>query len=107
MDICKKCRQIAAFVFAMLLLLGSTTIVTNAADGTVTKTLSVQYGQTEAREMLKMVNDFRTGGENWYWNEDNQTKSNCKGSTLVYDYELEKAAMLGRLRLHITINFII
>ena len=94
MDICKKCRQIAAFVFAMLLLLGSTTIVTNAADGTVTKTLSVQYGQTEAREMLKMVNDFRTGGENWYWNEDNQTKSNCKGSTLVYDYELEKAAML-------------
>lgn len=93
MNICKRCRRIAVFV-AMLLLLGSTSIVTNAANGTVTKELTVQYGQTEAREMLKMVNDFRTGGENWYWNEDNTTKSNCKGSTLVYDYELEKAAML-------------
>ena len=27
----------------------------------------VTYGQTEARTMLAMINDFRTGGDAWYW----------------------------------------
>ena len=56
---------------------------------------SFQYGQTEARTMLDMVNDFRTGPEAWYWDEDNQTRVDCPGlSELTYDYQLEKVAML-------------
>lgn len=56
---------------------------------------SFQYGQTEARTMLDMVNDFRTGPEAWYWDEDNKTRVDCPNlSELTYDYQLEKVAML-------------
>lgn len=34
----------------------------------------VEYGQTEARTMLKMINNFRTGNEAWVWNEENNKK---------------------------------
>ena len=54
----------------------------------------VPYGQTDARTMLDMINDFRTGKEAWYWNSDNKTKTVCKNlGELTYDYELEKVAM--------------
>ena len=52
------------------------------------------YGQTDARTMLDMINDFRTGKDAWYWNSDNKTKTVCKNlGELTYDYELEKVAM--------------
>ena len=55
---------------------------------------NVRYGQTEARSMLAMINDFRTGSDAWYWNSDNTEKVVCSGlEELVYDYELEKVAM--------------
>ncbi|SNU08060.1 Uncharacterized conserved protein YkwD, contains CAP (CSP/antigen 5/PR1) domain [Lachnospiraceae bacterium] len=48
----------------------------------------------EARTMLEMVNDFRTGNEAWYWNSDNSTKTFCSGlEELTYDYELERIAI--------------
>lgn len=54
----------------------------------------VPYGQTDARTMLDMINDFRMGKEAWYWNSDNKTKTVCKNlGELTYDYELEKVAM--------------
>ena len=56
--------------------------------------ITVQYGQTEARSILAMINELRTGSDAWYWNEDNTTKTDCTGiKPLVYDYELEKVAM--------------
>lgn len=56
--------------------------------------ITVQYGQTEARSILAMINELRTGSDAWYWNADNTTKTDCTGiQPLVYDYELEKVAM--------------
>ena len=58
-------------------------------------TFTITYGQTEARSMLDMVNSFRTGSDAWYLNEDNATKTYCKGlPKLTYDYQLEKVAMI-------------
>ena len=55
----------------------------------------ITWGQTEARQMLDLVNDFRTRGDAWLWNEDNYTKTyNIYRSPLTYDYELEATAMV-------------
>lgn len=57
--------------------------------------IPVTYGQTEARSMLDMINDFRASNDAWYWNGDNETKTTCSGlQPLIYDYALEQAAML-------------
>ncbi len=56
--------------------------------------VSVTYGQTEARTILNMINEFRTGDDAWYWKSDNTTKKYCSNlSELEYDYNLEAAAM--------------
>ena len=48
-----------------------------------------------AREMLGMINSFRTGGNAWYWNSDNQTVTQETGlSGLAYDYQLEEVAKI-------------
>ena len=55
-----------------------------------------EFRQTEARTMLKMINDFRTGSEAWYWNSDDTTKTTFAAGELgklTYDYTLEKVAM--------------
>ena len=86
----KRCVTI---ILAMIMVLGSL-IVTVSADGMYRGFLSVQYGQTEARSMLEMVNDFRTGEDAWYWDRDNTTKVYAEGlEPLEYDYNLEKTAM--------------
>lgn len=73
-----------------------------SAEGTTTLYVDVEYGQTEARSMLAMINEFRTDSEGgaWYWNNDDTTKTvfNTEGNPslepLVYSYELERTAML-------------
>ena len=55
--------------------------------------VTVKYGQTEARSMLKQVNSFRTGADAWYWNQADTQKVKQKLSGLTYDYNLEKVAM--------------
>ena len=55
-----------------------------------------EFRQTNARKMLSMINDFRTGSEAWYWNEDDETKTTYAPGQLgklTYDYDLEKVAM--------------
>lgn len=61
----------------------------------VTVNISAQYGQSEARTILNMINDMRTSSTDaWYWNEDNTTKTICSNlSKLTYDYDLERIAM--------------
>ncbi len=62
-------------------------------------TYSGIYQQTEARAVLELVNEFRTGEEAWFWNSDDTTKTeyNVEGGTylgeLTYDYALEQIAM--------------
>lgn len=66
--------------------------------------VEVEFMQTEARKMLGLINDFRTGNEAWYWNSSNTSKiyeNNLKA--LTYDYELEQIAM--QRVVEIAINF--
>ncbi len=66
----------------------------------ITVDVTAKYGQTEARSMLDMVNDLRTGSNAWYWNETDTEKINCTGlEDLTYDYDLEKAAMQRAMEL--------
>ena len=63
-------------------------------DGPASYSLNIVYHQSEARKMLDMINQFRQGGNAWYWNEDNTTKTTMSNlAKLEYDYELEKLAM--------------
>lgn len=56
-------------------------------------TMTYEVDNQIAREMLPMINEWRTGGEAWYWNENN-TKYNCgKLSAYTYDYNLEQIAL--------------
>lgn len=65
-----------------------------AADTTETVVLNVTYGQTNARQMLSLINDFRTGDDAWYWDSTNTSKIQCSNlGTLTYDYGLEQIAM--------------
>ena len=65
------------------------------ASDTVTVSYEATHHQSEAREMLRLLNEFRTGGT-WYWNQDNTTKTNIAPNELQplqWDYELEKLAI--------------
>ncbi|MGI6501686.1 MAG: Ig-like domain-containing protein [Anaerostipes sp.] len=66
-----------------------------AAERTSNVNIEVKYGQTDARSMLSMVNDFRKSEDAWYWDSTSTNKVICKNlQDLTYDYELEKDAML-------------
>ena len=92
-------KKIISLLMTLLVLVALTVTVGTqkaaAATGSVTDVgLSVTYGQTEARSMLKLINEFRTGDEAWYWNETDTKKVQVEGlQPLEYSYELEKIAM--------------
>lgn len=56
---------------------------------------SVKYGQTEARKMLGLINDFRKGSEAWYYKDNNKRKKKKVTGLkkLSYNYKLEQTAM--------------
>ena len=63
--------------FAMLLFLAVPFNV-KAATATTPVSISVQYGQTEARTILDMINEMRTSSTDaWYWKQDDTTKTYC------------------------------
>ena len=83
---------------ALALILSLTLIVPALAEDTTTEeitevSLTAGFGQTDARAMLQMVNNFRTGDEAYYWNETDTEQVNAKGEPLVYSYALEEIAM--------------
>jgi len=67
----------------------------NAAEEIIPVNISVQYGQTEARTILDMINEMRTSSlDAWYWNMDDTTKIICDNlSKLTYNYDLERIAL--------------
>ena len=92
----KQCwKKIAALVVCLAFVFSAGAVTSLADSGeTAVVHFEVTYGQTEARSMLDMVNEFRTGSDAWAWNEDNTTKTTYSGlNELVYDYELEAIAM--------------
>ncbi len=64
-----------------------------SAATTKTFNVSVKVNAQSARDMLPMINNWRTGGSAWYWNEGNSSKHQCgKLEAYTYDYNLEKIA---------------
>lgn len=81
-------------VMLSIILLSFCMSVTYALDyGMYQVTVSVKYGQTDARNMLKMINDFRTGENAEYYNIDGTTEFSSELRPLVYSYDLEQIAM--------------
>jgi len=116
MNLTKKISTVARLLLCVLLVFsiaaptGSYIARAEAEGGTVPEVVDVNakvnYGQTSARSMLDMINAFRTSTTGadapdgaWYWQADDATKTvyNTDDSNmlqpLVYDYDLEKAAM--------------
>ncbi len=57
--------------------------------------VNIRYKQKSARNMQKLINDFRQGSDAWAWNVANTQKVYVTGlPKLAYDYSLEKIAML-------------
>ena len=84
-------RGIFGIIFLALVILANIALADNDP---VLVNVTVTYGQTEARTILEMINEFRTGEDAWYWNSDDETKTVLKDlDPLVYDYDLEKVAM--------------
>ena len=80
-------------ICAVLLLL--TAPVTVRADTVREIGILVEFGQSEARSMLGMVNAFRKGDDAWAWNSSNTEKERYNGlRDLSYDYNLELVAMI-------------
>ena len=87
-------KKVLSIVLSLVIIV-STFCTSNIVFAADTTTVTVKYLQTDARNMLKKVNSFRTGDEAWYWDENNSKKVKCKNlSKLTYDYDLEKVAML-------------
>lgn len=83
---------IACFMMLIVVFVGG--IAVSAADEVITVGVTCTYGQSEARRMLDMINEFRTGGTAWRWDESSTTKVPCTGlGELIYDYGLEQTAM--------------
>ncbi len=89
------CRSALCLVLLLGMLLGFCPAPAHADNTVHTLELPVTYHQTEARRMLKMINDFRTGDEAYYLAEDNTTIVSKVGKlgTLSYSESLEKTAM--------------
>lgn len=89
----KTIKRFLVIVLVAVLCFGIKIPMAHAEDS-LTVSLEVVYGQSEARSMLAMVNSFRTGNDAWAWNSSNTTQVQYDNlNELVYDYELEKAAM--------------
>ena len=86
-----------AIYFICLIFTFSITVLLHTAKASdlVTVSYEVTYHQSEARQMLSLINAFRTGGT-WYWNADNVTKTTIAAgerAPLQFDANLERTAM--------------
>ena len=88
----KRLRHL--LIILALAALFTTAFCTAAYAATTDLKIEVTYQQSTARQMLPMINEFRTGSDAWAWNSNKNKKIYYTGlSELQYDYELEKAAM--------------
>ena len=63
-------------------------------DSAVTDaTIEVTYSQSDARSMLKMINDFRADKDAWIYQSSGEKITVAGLSPLSYDYTLERIAM--------------
>lgn len=91
----KRLFKFNIFMFFLIMITAYLGAEPAKASDTVTISYEATHHQSEAREMLSLLNEFRTGGT-WYWNQDNTTKTNIAPNELQplqWDYELEKLAI--------------
>lgn len=91
-------KRILSLLICIVLVIGAVCVAGAAKSekpgGNFIISLPVRYKQTEARKLLALLNDFRTGADAWCWNEQNTSKVRPEGlKALAYDYELEQIAM--------------
>ena len=70
--------------------------ITNSVSAATIKSYSMTYyvDNEASRSMLQMINDWRTSGTAWYWEEGDSVKHQCgKLSAYTYDYNLEQIAL--------------
>ncbi len=88
-------KKTLALILSLLLLLIA--FGAQADETTIPVQVTVTFGQTEARSMLDLINEFR-GSEAKCWEQDPDTKEEYEKTypvmpPLAYDYTLEKVAM--------------
>jgi len=85
----KKITSVLLSVFVL-----SSCFILPVSASSNTFSVDVEFRQTDARSMLSMINEWRTGGDAWYWNSDDSAKVYTGSlSALTYDYNLEQIAM--------------
>ncbi len=82
-------KKFFALILSLLLLVALGALADETA---VPVQVTVTFGQTEARSMLAMINDFRDSGAKC-WNETNTDEIEYRNDPLKYDYTLEEVAM--------------
>ncbi len=86
-------QRILAAVLALVLLVTLYPAQPGYAASTSAYAFSFTYDQTDARSMLDLINDFRTGDEAWQLDENEQRVEITGLGELTYDYGLEAIAM--------------
>lgn len=80
--------------FSVIILLCMLPVVNARANEISQEYIEASYNQDFARDMLELVNEFRTGDETWYWNSTDTQKIYVSSlKPLTWDYGLEKVAM--------------
>ena len=86
-------KRLVAFMAAFALAFTAVSVIPTQAAESRTYTVKGKFYQSDARSMKKMINDFRTGKDAWYYSESGSKVKCSKLKSLTYDYELEKIAM--------------
>ena len=85
-------RKITTVLTSVLVIFLFTNSMVSASS--LSLTITVQVDQTSGRQVAELINEFRTGGDAWYWNEDNVTKTQTGVlPAYQYDYGLEQIAI--------------
>ena len=71
-------------------------------SGTTEVSITVTYAQDDARSMLAMINQFRSGNDAWLYNVSGAKETVTGLSPMTYDYTLEQVAMLRAAELAIS-----
>ena len=102
-----KIKNILSFILTAVIIFSVTAITSFAAEDIYTINIDVQYLQSDAREMLSMINDLRKPQNAWYWDETDTKKLTFKNlKPLVYDYELEEMAMQRAAELAVSFDHV-
>ena len=97
-----KEKVLPVLLVIMMLFLYPTQVF--AENDTCVISMEVEFGQTEARAMLKQINEFRLSGSAWQYDENNRKVAVTGLKKLTYDYELEDTAMLRAVEIAVSFS---